>query len=325
MREHGTHACYVHGPNPGSGKGCRCEPCRTANTRYELERSRRLEPPYVSAEPAREHVAWLSTQGVGLKQIAKASGVSHGALSKLVYGTPNLNRPPSKRIRPATADKILAVTPSAGAAGSKIPIGPYLEMVERLVAAGVPKIRIAERLGQSRCLQLGTTHITRAHAQTIKAMVAELDAGTLVTVRRSRFGEHPIAPEGTPSDDQQLRDVARRAQQTERARRLRHGDGADPVTIDDVDELYLEMAKILEARIDQPWRADAACRNRPSWMWFPGRGDNKTAEAARKICSACFVRAECLEANLDQTTGIYAGTTEHDRRAIRRERLAVTA
>lgn len=31
-RPHGTYACYVFGPGPGRGKGCRCSDCRRANS-----------------------------------------------------------------------------------------------------------------------------------------------------------------------------------------------------------------------------------------------------------------------------------------------------
>lgn len=111
MRDHGTHACFVHGPNPGSVKGgCRCEPCRQANAAYERQRSRRTAPPYVAADRARQHLAALSDQGIGLKTVARLSGVSHGALSKLVYGDRTRGRGPSKRIRPATEKAILGVT-----------------------------------------------------------------------------------------------------------------------------------------------------------------------------------------------------------------------
>ncbi len=76
-REHGTHNCYVHGPDRRfSGRGCRCVPCSAANTAYERERARRVAPPYIDAEPARLHVRELMSQGVGLKTIAVRSGGS---------------------------------------------------------------------------------------------------------------------------------------------------------------------------------------------------------------------------------------------------------
>jgi WhiB family redox-sensing transcriptional regulator len=302
VREHGTFACYKFGPEGRDHRnGCRCAPCRAANTAYYHERKRRDVPPYVSAGPAREHIQWLSSQGVGLKQVAKESGVSQGALWKLVYGKrkPDGSQVPSKRIRPETAAAILAMTPADGAGGSRVPAGPTLEFVERLVAAGVPKVRIAERIGQTGPgLQLGSTLVTRRHARAIAAMAAELDAGTLATVRHHRNGDTVVAPPAAPED-------------------------FEPVALDDIDTLMLEMAEMLEARADQAeWRHRRACKGKPSWMFFPARGDSKTLDAAKAVCATCPVSAQCLAANLGQKVGVWGGTSENERRALRKQEAA---
>lgn len=162
-RAHGTRARYVVDK-------CRCEPCREANTAAGRERAQRVEPPYVDASPVRRHIRWLTRQGVGLKQIAKAPGISHGALSKVVYGT--AQRSPSKRVRPATAEAVLAVTPAHGADGSKIPAGPTHTIVEQLLAKGWTRAAIAQAIGQNTpALQLGRRYVTRRHAKAIKALL----------------------------------------------------------------------------------------------------------------------------------------------------------
>lgn len=84
----------------------------------------------------------------------------------------------------------------------------------------------------------------------------------------------------------------------------------------------LVRAELLEERIDQTWRTQAACRNRPPWMWFPARGDHETMAAAKKVCAACFVRVECLAANLDKKEGVYGGLSARERRTIRSEAVA---
>lgn len=302
MREHGTYVRYVQGPNEldVSGSGCRCEPCRAANREYERRRTQRIEPPYVSAGPAREHLRWLSSNGIGLKSVAKATGVSTGCLSKLIYGDSGRGSPPSRRIRPATASKILAVAPGQFANGSREPAAPVRDLVERLVAAGVPKARIAERLGQTGPgLQLGLNYVTRRHATVLRQMVAELDAGTLVTVKRTRHGARVIAPQKTEATPESIR-----------------------AALDERDRLYAELAEIIESRNAAGWHADAACRGRPSWMFFPSRGDVAAIRAARKVCAACVVRGRCLAENLDQQEGIYAGTSPKQRRKIRAAKQA---
>ncbi len=44
-------------------------------------------------------------------------------------------------------------------------------------------------------------------------------------------------------------------------------------------------------------------------------------EAAKSVCEVCEVRAECLEFALatNQEAGIWGGTTEEERRALRKE------
>jgi hypothetical protein len=137
-RPHGTRARYVLGPDidDNPGKGCRCDNCREANAEYERERSRRLamekwhpeRARWVDAAPVRKHVRSLmasktgATDGVGLKRIAKLSGVSGGALWKLVYGKrrPDGSRIPSQRIHRDTAAKLLAVSRDGMADGASV-------------------------------------------------------------------------------------------------------------------------------------------------------------------------------------------------------------
>lgn len=71
------------------------------------------------------------------------------------------------------------------------------------------------------------------------------------------------------------------------------------------------------------WRQDAACRHADPDLFFPvgttGPALRQIAEALA-ICQACPVRAPCLTWALDQgiSSGVWGGTTEDERRAIRR-------
>jgi hypothetical protein len=299
VRDHGTHACYVFGPDPGgdTANGCRCEPCRVASREYNRDARNRIVPAYVSAGPARAHLAFLAEEGIGLKSVAKITGLSHGALTKLVYGDRARGSAPSKRVRPSTAERVLAVTPADAPGGTREPAGPVWDLIDRLVAAGVPKVRIAERIGQKGPgLQLGRGFVNRRHARTIRTMAAELAAGTLVTVRRSRHGDRAFTPNAVLPD----------------------------VAFDQIDhDLLLEFTETLEARIDnRPWHREAACRNRPAWMWFPARGDMRTLTAAKRICGACLVRARCLEVHIGEREGVFGGLSAHERRALRGQEAA---
>lgn len=297
-RPHGTHVRYVQGPdhNNWPGRGCRCDPCRQANTDYERQRAARVEPAYITATPARRHVQWLSRQGVGLKTIADTAGVSHGTLSKLIYGDRTRGMPPSRRIRPHTAERILAVTPSSAANGARTPAAPTWQIVDQLLARGWTKAAIAHAIGQTGTgLQLGRRHVTRRNANAIRAL---LDRP--VPPRRTRWGTTRPAPAPEPAP-------TKRAAQAAQA---------------DLEALQAELATILEARIDHNhWRRRAACIPVPKWMFFPARGDIETLERAKAVCNTCPVQTECLAAHLHEKTGIWGGKSVRERRQLRQAAL----
>lgn len=156
MRAHGTLACYTFGPEPGGDhtNGCRCDPCRTAKRLYERDRRRAQHRPdsawvpYVPAGRARRHILMLRDHGVGLKTVVARSGVSQGAIWKLMYGKKvNGRMVPSKRIRPETEAKILAVQPDHAADGARIDGAATWRLVDDLIARGFYRTWLAEQLG----------------------------------------------------------------------------------------------------------------------------------------------------------------------------------
>lgn len=70
------------------------------------------------------------------------------------------------------------------------------------------------------------------------------------------------------------------------------------------------------------WMDDALCAQADPEAWFPEQGES--ARLAKLICSACPVRAECLEYALDrrQQHGVWGGMSEAERRAELRRRAA---
>ena len=79
---------------------------------------------------------------------------------------------------------------------------------------------------------------------------------------------------------------------------------------------------MIELPQPQPWRDQAACIGHPIDWWFPPKGGSTAPEArkAKAICAECPVRAECLEhaVTTPEMVGIWAGTSERQRRALRR-------
>jgi len=151
-RAHGTRACYVHGPEPGQGEGCRCEPCVAANRERARQESRLRAygrwKPYVDAGPARQHVLALQAQGVGRRRVQELSGLSSGALSKILYGGPG-DRPRTRRVRAETAQAILGVRPSPAPHALTDATGTHRRL-EALVANGHSQTQLAGRLGMTR-------------------------------------------------------------------------------------------------------------------------------------------------------------------------------
>jgi hypothetical protein len=154
-RPHGTRARYVLGPGPGKGPGCRCDDCRAVNRAAASHRDRQILygrwQPYVDAEPARKHLRALGAAGIGWRRAAELAGLSGGTVSKLLYGGPG-DRPPSRRIRPETAEAILAVQPSAArlAPGALTAITGTRRRMQALVATGWSQARLASELGLTR-------------------------------------------------------------------------------------------------------------------------------------------------------------------------------
>jgi WhiB family transcriptional regulator, redox-sensing transcriptional regulator len=71
------------------------------------------------------------------------------------------------------------------------------------------------------------------------------------------------------------------------------------------------------------WRANAACVGLDPERFFPlgttGRALDQIARA-KAICQRCEVRAQCLHWALEtnQDAGVWGGTSEEERRALRR-------
>ncbi len=97
-KPHGTRIRYM--------AGCRCLPCRAANSRYEVERQaarRRGEwNGIVPAVQARRHILMLGRHGLGYKHLAKLAHVSKNTVYEVRNGE-------KQSIRALTEKRILAI------------------------------------------------------------------------------------------------------------------------------------------------------------------------------------------------------------------------
>jgi hypothetical protein len=73
------------------------------------------------------------------------------------------------------------------------------------------------------------------------------------------------------------------------------------------------------------WRNFAECLQSDPELWFARDGDYTSRCRAIAICGLCPVKAECLEAGMDEEFGIWGGLTARQRRSIRRNRRQTPA
>lgn len=144
--KHGTYVGYkIH--------RCRCEPCVRANSRYRHHRKHEIAygrwEPFVDAEPVRQHVERLRTQGLGWKRTAELAGVDRTVVELLLNGKPCRGKSPTKRVRKRTAEKLLAVRATLDVLGASVKVDGTgtRRRLQALVALGWSQSKLCQHLG----------------------------------------------------------------------------------------------------------------------------------------------------------------------------------
>jgi WhiB family redox-sensing transcriptional regulator len=89
-----------------------------------------------------------------------------------------------------------------------------------------------------------------------------------------------------------------------------------------VDPVDLGVPGVRQAATDDDgalaWQSDALCAQTDPEAFFPEKGGS--TRDAKRICSSCEVRAQCLEYALqnDERFGIWGGLSERERRKLRK-------
>jgi hypothetical protein len=89
-----------------------------------------------------------------------------------------------------------------------------------------------------------------------------------------------------------------------------------------------QRAKIIQQKTvytDEPipkdWLQKAYCNNKPTKDFFPGQGDTTVKKVIQENCNNCEVKQPCLNYAIKNSIryGIWGGTSERQRRSLRRE------
>ncbi len=88
-----------------------------------------------------------------------------------------------------------------------------------------------------------------------------------------------------------------------------------------VDPVRLGVPGVRSAGEDDnplAWQTDSLCAQTDPEAFFPEKGGS--TRDAKKICSSCEVRSQCLEYALqnDERFGIWGGLSERERRKLRK-------
>lgn len=261
---------------------CRCDLCRKANTDYYHQDKYNLAPKFVQASRTRKHIAELRAAGVGKRAIADTAKVSLSSIMKIAAGQ-------VRQIKPETEAAICGVTARAVADHGTVDIGPTLRHIEQLTARGWTRKGIARAIGTGRelALQIPADRIIAKRARAIEQLL------TLpVPITYDRWGNPSSPPPVDTTGTQPNRPIP--------------PDVQLPIMADEGDTTFMRRAAC---------RTDKA----PTWMFFPGRGDNKSVDAAKAVCATCPVTQQCLEyaERTSQRSGIWGGMSERERRNLR--------
>jgi WhiB family redox-sensing transcriptional regulator len=67
------------------------------------------------------------------------------------------------------------------------------------------------------------------------------------------------------------------------------------------------------------WRDRANCIGTDPESFFFDENQTRIPALVKKVCAACEVRSECLDAGMDEDWGIWGGMTKSERIRLRRQ------
>lgn len=166
-KPHGTRIRYI--------AGCRCVPCRAANSRYESGRLRARRNGdwngLVPAARAKKHLRALTRVGVGRRSVAEASDVGETVIAEIRSGA-------KKQIRARTERRILSVTKDAVAGAACIPADRTWVLINRMLREGFTRGALAQRIGRKTpALQIGKRRVLARTAMEVERFYERIMEG----------------------------------------------------------------------------------------------------------------------------------------------------
>lgn len=86
-------------------------------------------------------------------------------------------------------------------------------------------------------------------------------------------------------------------------------------------KLRQQNATYTNEKLPEDWLQKAYCKDKPIKNFFPGQGDTTVRKTIQENCNNCEVRQPCLNYSIRNNIryGIWGGTSERQRRSLRRE------
>lgn len=167
-KPHGTRLKYLG--------GCRCVPCRAANSRYSVFRSKLNKQgksnPIIDANNVKQRLALLSQHGIGLRSVADITDISRSVLQKIKNGE-------RLGIRKQNAQKVLNIEPTAIIHGNQIISAKTTwKQIRWLLSEGFTQGALAKRLGyKTPNLQINKKNIKTATALKVEKLYNQMRLG----------------------------------------------------------------------------------------------------------------------------------------------------
>lgn len=166
-KPHGTRLRYM--------AGCKCTPCRAANSRYETMRSAARKKGnwngIVPARKARKHILKLSRLGIGYKTVADIAGLAGSTVFKVRSGE-------RKNLRAESERAILAIDEKALPDSALVSAKTTWIRINWLLNQGFTIKELAKRLGyKTPALQINKKTVTAKTALKVKQFYDRIRLG----------------------------------------------------------------------------------------------------------------------------------------------------